>query len=79
MRFLPIEEKRILENCHGELSPASYQLASSFPDTDYCVAGSRHLARLAENAFTRFTGKSPHIICLAPSLLFRTTVLYRFS
>ncbi len=66
MRFLPIEEKRILENCHGELSPASYQLASSFPDTDYCVAGSRHLARLAENAFTRFTGKSPHIICLAP-------------
>lgn len=66
MGFLPIDEKRILENRHGALSPASYRLASSFPDTDYCVAGSLHLARLAENAFMRFTGRSPRIICLSP-------------
>ncbi len=66
VRLLPIEESRIGENRHGEQSPASYQLAAAFPDTDYCIAGSQHLARLAENAFARFTGASPHIICPAP-------------
>lgn len=66
VRLLPVEENRAEENRHGEQSPASYRLAAAFPDTDYCVAASQHLACLAENAFARFTGGSPHIICLAP-------------
>ena len=66
VRLLPIDRKRIFENRHGELSPASYELAAAFPDTDYCIAGSEQLARLAENAFIRFTGRTPCILCPAP-------------
>lgn len=65
-QLLRLDEDFVFENNHGELSPASYRLAAAFPHSDYCIAGSERLARLAENAFTRFTGKIPCIICLAP-------------
>ena len=65
-RLLHLEDGSIYENNHGELSPSSYQLAADHPHADYCIAGSGLLARLAENAYTRFTGSSPCIICLSP-------------
>ena len=61
-----MEDGSIYENNHGELSPSSYRLAADHPHADYCIAGSGLLARLAENAYTRFTGSSPCIICLSP-------------
>ncbi len=65
-RLIPMEDGSIYENNHGELSPSSYRLAADHPHVDYCIAGSGLLARLAENAYTRFTGSSPCIICLSP-------------
>lgn len=65
-RLIPMEDGSIYENNHGELSPSSYRLAADHPHADYCIAGSGLLARLAENAYTRFTGSSPCIICLSP-------------
>lgn len=65
-RLIHVEDGSIYENNHGELSPSSYQLAADHPHADYCIAGSGLLARLAENAYTRFTGSSPCIICLSP-------------
>lgn len=64
--LIHIEDDSIFENNHGELSPASYRLAAVLPHTEYCIAGSELLACLAENAFTRFTGGNPRIVCLAP-------------
>ena len=65
-RLIPMEDGSIYENNHGELSPSSYRLAADHPHADYCIAGSGLLARLTENAYTRFTGSSPCIICLSP-------------
>lgn len=65
-RLIPLGDAFVFENNHGELSPAPYRLAAAFPDCDFCIAGSELLARLAENSFTRATGRKPCIICLAP-------------
>lgn len=65
-RLLHIEDDSIFENIHGERSPESYRMAAVLPGFDYCIAGSERLARLAENAFTRFTARQPCIVCLAP-------------
>ena len=47
-QLLRLDEDFVFENNHGELSPASYRLAAAFPHSDYCIAGSERLARLAE-------------------------------